>query len=155
MSTRQTETLLWPCATPPPNSEHPDGQVMTIGQLAQRTNVTVKALRRYEGMGLIYTLGRSSTGYRLFDESALGCVDTIQSLRALGLTEAEIAQLAKLPQDQPVGPQLDRMLRTARARITARIDALRQMRQRIDDFSTRLAADGRREELDSTPGGRS
>lgn len=45
--------------------------VMTVGELSRRTGVTVKALRRYEGMGLIYTLGRSATGYRLFDQTAL------------------------------------------------------------------------------------
>jgi hypothetical protein len=56
--------------------------------------VSVKALRRREGMGLIYTLGRRSGCYRLFDESAVACVQSIRGLRALGLTEAEIAELA-------------------------------------------------------------
>jgi len=32
---------------------------MTIGELSRRTDVAVKALRAYEGMGLIYTVGRS------------------------------------------------------------------------------------------------
>ena len=45
--------------------------LMTIGELSRRTGVSVKALRRYEGMGLIYTAGRSASNYRLFDESAL------------------------------------------------------------------------------------
>jgi len=35
---------------------------MTIGELARRSGTSVKALRRYEGMGLIYTVGRSPAG---------------------------------------------------------------------------------------------
>ena len=32
---------------------------MTVGQLSRRTGVPIKALREYEGMGLLYTVGRS------------------------------------------------------------------------------------------------
>jgi hypothetical protein len=35
--------------------------------------VPVKALREYEDLGLIYTVGRSAGNYRLFDEEALWC----------------------------------------------------------------------------------
>ena len=50
--------------------------VMTIGDLARRTSVAVKVLRRQQDMGLIYTRGRSPAGYRLFDENALRCVQS-------------------------------------------------------------------------------
>ena len=33
---------------------------MTIGTLSRRTGIPVKALRTYEDMGLIYTVGRSA-----------------------------------------------------------------------------------------------
>jgi hypothetical protein len=46
---------------------------MTIGALSRRTGVPVKALREYEDLGLIYTVGRSAGNYRLFDEEALWC----------------------------------------------------------------------------------
>jgi hypothetical protein len=48
-------------------------KAMTIGQLARRTGVSIKTLREYERLGLIYTLGRSESNYRLFDESAFWC----------------------------------------------------------------------------------
>lgn len=41
-------------------------QALTIGQLAQRTGVPIKVLREYEGLGFLYTLGRSESNYRLF-----------------------------------------------------------------------------------------
>ena len=67
---------------------------MTIGELSRRTGINVKTLREYEGMGLVYTVGRSPGNYRLFDESALWCVEVIRNLRSLGLTVAEIREIA-------------------------------------------------------------
>jgi DNA-binding transcriptional MerR regulator len=49
---------------------------MTIGDLARRTGVAVKVVRRRQDMGLIYTRGRSPAGYRIFDEKALRCAKT-------------------------------------------------------------------------------
>jgi MerR family transcriptional regulator, copper efflux regulator len=37
---------------------------MTIGPLSRRTGIPVKALRTYEDMGLIYTVGRLAPGPR-------------------------------------------------------------------------------------------
>ncbi len=67
---------------------------MTIGELSRRGGLPVKALRAYTDMELVYSAGRSSAGYRLFDESALWCVAVIRGLRSLGLTVAEIRELA-------------------------------------------------------------
>ena len=82
---------------------------MTIGQFARRTGLSVKTLRRLEGMGLISTSGRSPAGYRLFDHSALCCAQVLGTLCGLGLTLAEIRQLAgvyRIRPERPVGPYL-------------------------------------------------
>jgi MerR family copper efflux transcriptional regulator len=116
---------------------HAPATAMTIGQLAQRSGTSVKALRRYEGMGLIYTVGRSPAGYRLFDQDALWCVQVIANLRSLGLTVAEIRELASVylnRPDQPIGPPLAKRLQSVRGRLDARIAELQQVRQRIDAF---------------------
>lgn len=112
---------------------------MTIGDLARRTGVSVKVLRRQQDMGLIYTRGRSPAGYRLFDENALWCVRIVRALRDLGLTEAEIQQLAQHCDDNPglVGPPLAALLQRSRARIDKRIHELEQQRHRIDTFAHR------------------
>ncbi len=110
---------------------------MTIGELSRRTGMPMKAIREYEGMGLIYTVGRSPGNYRLFDDSALWCVEVIRSLRSLGLTLAEIQDIASTylgRPDEPIGPHLARHLRVARARIDARIRELQQLRRRIDAY---------------------
>jgi DNA-binding transcriptional MerR regulator len=113
--------------------------VMTIGDLAHRTGVAVKVLRRQQNMGLIYTRGRSPAGYRLFDEDALRCVHVVRGLRDLGLTEAQIAHLAACCDDNPalVGPPLAALLTRAHARIDARIHQLERQRRRIDAFQRR------------------
>ncbi len=112
-------------------------ELMTIGELSRRTGVSIKVLRRYDEQGLLYSAGRSSANYRLFDESALWCVRVVTGLRNLGLTVAEIRELAAVyvdVPDQPIGPYLAERLRGARSRMDARIAELQELRQRIDDF---------------------
>jgi DNA-binding transcriptional MerR regulator len=107
-----------------PDPERPP--LMTIGELSRRTGTRIKALRTYEGMGLVYTAGRSRSNYRLFDESALWCVAAVESLRSLGLTLGEIRELASVylgRPEEPIGPLVGRSLELVKARIDARGDA--------------------------------
>ncbi len=127
-----------------PGGRRVDATHMTIGELSRRTGMPVRALREYEGMGLVYTAGRSPGNYRLFDDSALWCVEVIRRLRSLGLTVAEIREIAGIylgRPDQPIGPHLAGRLRAARARVDARIDELQQLRRRIDEYETAHAAE--------------
>jgi DNA-binding transcriptional MerR regulator len=117
--------------------------VMTIGTLARRTGVPVKALREYEDAGLIYTVGRSPGNYRLFDDTALWCVGVINTLRALGLTVAEIRELTALylgKPDEPIGPHLAGLLHAAKTRTDTQIADLQQRRRRIEEFEASHAA---------------
>jgi DNA-binding transcriptional MerR regulator len=117
---------------------------MTIGQLARRTGVPIKTLREYEQLGLIYTLGRSESNYRLFGEEALWCVQVIRTMRSLGLTLKEIQDLAALyleRPDEPIGPHFGEKLEAALTRIEARITELQALRQRIRDFQSAHAAE--------------
>lgn len=57
---------------------------MRITELARRGGVTVKAVRYYESIGLL-TPGRSSNGYRSFDERDLRIVAEIRELGEIGI----------------------------------------------------------------------
>jgi len=142
--------------------------VMTIGRLSRRTGVSVKALREYEDVGLIYTVGRSPGNYRLFGEEALWCVGVVGTLRRLGLTLAEMREVAEIylrDTGETVGPRLAGLLRAVRARTADQIADLQRRLEDIDDFeahhATELAGPGdfrdqdprRRTGLDSPPGG--
>ena len=116
---------------------------MTIGELARRTGVSIKALREYEQLGLLYTRGRSESNYRLFDDEALWCIEFIRTMRSLGLTIKEIHELTArylTHTGEPIGPHFGRKLEDALTRIDARIAELQAMRQRIHDFQSEQAA---------------
>ncbi len=117
--------------------------LMTVGELARRTGLSIKAIRQYEALGLVYSAGRSEGGYRLFDESALWCAQVISTLRSLGLTIKEIERLGRgylSDPDQPLGPRLAAHLERAERRIDDRIAELEAVRDRIREFSTGRAA---------------
>lgn len=112
-------------------------RLMTVGELARRTGTSAKAIRQFEGLGLIYSAGRSEANYRLFDESAIWCVQVIGNLRSLGLTIKEIQQLAAVYLDrpgEPIGPRLAALLDRAEQRIEQRREELDLIQRRIRDF---------------------
>ncbi|WP_080420213.1 MerR family transcriptional regulator [Burkholderia ubonensis] len=59
---------------------------LTVGMLARRCGITVRALHYYDQTGLLKPVGRSTSGYRLYDEASVSTIRTIQALRGLGLT---------------------------------------------------------------------
>jgi MerR family transcriptional regulator, copper efflux regulator len=117
--------------------EQTNARLMTVGELARRTGMSAKAIREFEGLGLIYSAGRSEANYRLFDESAIWCVHAISSLRSLGLTIKEIQQLAAVyldRPDDPIGPRLGELLDRAEQRIEERRMELDLIQERIRAF---------------------
>jgi MerR family copper efflux transcriptional regulator len=125
-----------------------DERLMTVGELASRTGMSPKAIRQFEGLGLIYSAGRSEANYRLFDDSAIWCIQAIGNLRSLGLTIKEIQQLAAVYLDRPgeaIGPRLAVLLDRAELRIEQRREELDRIQRRIRDFraANRAALAGR------------
>jgi MerR family transcriptional regulator, copper efflux regulator len=127
----------------PRHAELPSRPLMTIGALARRSGLSRVAIRRYETLGLIYSAGRSAANYRLFDDTALWCVEVIRTLRSLGLTIREVTQLAAVYLEepgQPPGPALAQFLDRAEERIDDRLGELTTIRRRIETFRSVHAA---------------
>lgn len=106
---------------------------MTVGDLARRTGMSAKSVRRFTDLGLIYSRGRSAANYRLYDETALWCVHVIATLRGLGLTVDEIKALGSLYLDSPeadVRSMFEDSLRVARRRLESKINRLAETRAR-------------------------
>ncbi|MEV7183791.1 MerR family transcriptional regulator [Kitasatospora sp. NPDC093102] len=57
----------------------------SIGDLARRTGLTVKAIRFYADTGLVPPTDRTAAGYRRYDVHALARLDLVRTLRELGL----------------------------------------------------------------------
>jgi DNA-binding transcriptional MerR regulator len=64
---------------------HDDGTLITIGELARRTGLTVRTLRFYADSGLVVPAARSDAGYRLYDDAAAARAELVRTLRELGL----------------------------------------------------------------------
>jgi MerR family transcriptional regulator, copper efflux regulator len=99
--------------------------------------MSIAAIRRFEALGLIYSAGRSPANYRLFDDTALWCIEAIRALRSLGLTLREVTQLAAIYLEKPSevpGPAVATLLDRAEVRIVDRLGELEAIRGRIAAF---------------------
>ncbi len=116
--------------------------LMTIGELSERSGVPIKTLRRYTDRGLVCGVGRSEGNYRLYDKSALGCLYAVMALRSLGLSLNDIESLNAFYDDdtqRPVGPWLLERLAKIRSEVDQQIKRLEDTRARIDTFTAKHA----------------
>ncbi len=108
-------------------------QILSIGQVAERTGLSVSALRFYETQGLISTT-RNPGGQRRFKRSDLRRLSFIMIAQQLGFTLEEIrTQLQALP-DQRTPTQADwaSISKHFRKQLDARIGLMTRMRDRLD-----------------------
>lgn len=66
---------------------------MRIGELATATGTTTKTLRFYEDSGLLQPPGRTTGGYRDYNDDAVDRLDFIRRGRAAGLTLKQIREV--------------------------------------------------------------
>lgn len=72
---------------------------MRIGQLAERTGVSTKALRFYEEQGILPEPARTSSGYRDYTPAAVERVAFVRQAQTAGLTLAQIRQVLAVRDD--------------------------------------------------------
>ena len=68
-------------------------QAFQIGQVAQRTGLSVDAIRFYEKAGLLPRPARTQGGYRLYQEQEIADLEFIQRAQHLGFSLNEIREL--------------------------------------------------------------
>ena len=66
---------------------------LTIGQLANRTGLTVRTLRFWSDEGAVPPVTRSASGYRLYDAASVARVELVRTLRELGLGLDEVCRV--------------------------------------------------------------
>lgn len=69
---------------------------MKIGQLAEATGFTAKAIRFYEGEGLLRSPVRTSAGYRVYGDADVRRLEFIKKAKQLGLSLQEIRGILTL-----------------------------------------------------------
>ncbi|QDX25553.1 redox-sensitive transcriptional activator SoxR [Sphingomonas suaedae] len=108
-------------------------ELLSIGDLAARTGLSVSAIRFYERRGLVEPI-RTSGNQRRFLRSDIRRLSFVLIAQKLGLTVQEIAaELAHLPQGRtPTLADWTRISRHFRAEIDRRIALLERTREKLD-----------------------
>lgn len=70
--------------------------MLTIGEAAQRLEVSADTLRYYEKQGLLKPTERTEAGYRLYSEDALRRLRFIKHSQHCGFTLAEVRELLEI-----------------------------------------------------------
>jgi len=106
-----------------------------IGEIAERTGVSVETLRYYEKRRLLNAPARTEGGFRVYSDAVVHQVKFIKQAQSLGLTLDDIQQLAagRLRANHAPSCRTVRELLTRRIEdIDARIKELREFRRTLD-----------------------
>jgi len=103
-----------------------------IGEVAERSGVSVRALRYYEEQQLL-PAQRSPSGQRRYSPAAVERVQLIQLLYSAGLSSASIVRLLPCVESGTSTPDVVEHLLAERARIDAQVHALTAARERLDE----------------------
>ncbi|MDD7968561.1 MerR family transcriptional regulator [Actinomycetospora lemnae] len=99
----------------------------TVGQVAERSGVTVRTLHHYDEIGLLRPSRRSAAGYRLYTPDDLVRLQHVVVYRRLGFALEEVAVLLDDPEADVAAH-----LRRQRAEVMSRLDELTELVTAID-----------------------
>ncbi|MEU9356956.1 MerR family transcriptional regulator [Streptomyces sp. NPDC048301] len=69
------------------------GEHMQIGEVAARTELSLRTIRHYEDAGLVVPSARSRGGFRLYTEADVARLMVIRRMKPLGFTLDEMREL--------------------------------------------------------------
>jgi DNA-binding transcriptional MerR regulator len=118
-------------------------QFLSPSEAAKRLGVSAKALRLYEQRGLL-TPPRSASGWRTYGPAEMARAAEIATLRALGLSLAEIGQVMLKGDAQSLPPALaahQARLEGQVCQLNGTIDKVRTMRAELDRGHAPAVAD--------------
>jgi len=117
-------------------------RTLTVGQLAQETDVTKVAIRYYERCGLIPKAQRLKSGYRSYPETVIARICFVKNAQSVGFSLDEITELLTL-QEPHKGTSQDINSRTLTKlkTIQDKIDALQEMANTLKVLTS--ACDGK------------
>jgi MerR family copper efflux transcriptional regulator len=116
--------------------------LLQIGQVAERTGLSLRTIRFYEETGLVRPTARTDGGFRLYSEDDVARLEVIKRMKPLGFTLEEMQQLLTLlaglaaaPRDAVLADRLRRFHEAA----TAGVVALREQLAVAEGFAADLA----------------
>ncbi|MGW0818800.1 MerR family transcriptional regulator [Streptomyces viridiviolaceus] len=125
-----------------------DGKHMQIGEVAARTELSLRTIRHYEETGLVTPSARSQGGFRLYTEADVARLMVVRRMKPLGFTLEQMRDLLEATDRLDGGTGLDADEREAlleRVRgyeraAAEQVDKLRVQLARAEDFAATLRA---------------
>ncbi|SES45513.1 MerR family transcriptional regulator [Actinokineospora terrae] len=99
-----------------------------VGELAEATGLSVRALHHYDQLGLLTPSRRNTAGHRLYIDADVRRLHQIVALRGFGLTLTEVARLLAGDLADP-----RELIRQQLEQVEATITAAQQVRRKLVD----------------------
>ncbi|MFF1509019.1 MerR family transcriptional regulator [Streptomyces sp. NPDC058326] len=125
-----------------------DGKHMQIGEVAARTELSLRTIRHYEETGLVTPSARSQGGFRLYTENDVSRLMVIRRMKPLGFTLDQMRDLLdatdRLDTDATLSADereaLLERVRTYQQEAAEQVGKLRVQLSRAEDFEGTLRA---------------
>ncbi|MFJ6799072.1 MerR family transcriptional regulator [Streptomyces sp. NPDC091268] len=123
-----------------------DDKHMQIGEVAARTELSLRTIRHYEETGLVAPSARSQGGFRLYTETDVARLMVIRRMKPLGFTLEQMRDLLdatdRLDSGEALVPAeyeaLLERVRTYEQAATEQVEKLRVQLSRAEDFAATL-----------------
>ncbi|MFD0047133.1 MerR family transcriptional regulator [Pseudarthrobacter scleromae] len=76
---------------------------MHIGELAERTGLSLRTIRHYDDVGLLPATARTEGGFRVYSEDDVERLMVIKQMKPLGFSLEEMADILELFSSQETG----------------------------------------------------
>ena len=83
---------------------------MHIGELAERTGLSLRTIRHYDDVGLLPATARTHGGFRVYSEDDFERLMVIKQMKPLGFSLEEMAEILSLLTERPGPPASARRL---------------------------------------------
>jgi DNA-binding transcriptional MerR regulator len=123
--------------------ETAEGRRLKIGELANRTGLSIKTIGYYETRGLLEQPPRTEGGYRLYGPEEVARLSFVQRAKLLGLTLEEIRELVELAarcNEGELVPRLEEVLEAKLEETERKLAELSAFRQNLLYYRERAFA---------------
>ena len=86
---------------------------MHIGELAERTGLSLRTIRHYDDVGLLPATARTDGGFRVYSEDDFERLMVIKQMKPLGFSLEEMAEILELFSQQDAGATDNRQAKLA------------------------------------------
>lgn len=120
-----------------------DAHTMQIGELAERTGLSIRTLRHYDEIGLLRPSARSDGGFRLYTSDDESRLLLIRRMKPLGYSLEQMGELLTVVDGldaDPTDAALAARLADIRDEALLRRDDLRRKLAAAEEFVAQLAA---------------